>query len=169
MGLTMIAFDSPGQYILFVNFFDQDGQAWPEMTPWQEAVELDFWRWANLWRRFVDRFIQWRTLMWQKRPNWKLCGTAAVAALAFGLALPASAQSASDCAARAERAARGSTSIAGGAAVGAAGGAAIGAIAGNRRDARRGAAIGAVAGGATQAVRKNSRYNRVYDDCMAGY
>ena len=107
--------------------------------------------------------------MWQKRPNWKLWGTAVVATLAFGLALPAFAQSASDCAARAERAARGSTSIVGGAAVGAAGGAAVGAIVGDRRDARRGARIGAVAGGATQAIRKNSRYNQVYDDCMAGY
>ena len=107
--------------------------------------------------------------MWQIRPDWKFWGTAAVAAVIFALALPAFAQSASDCAARAERAARGSTSIAGGAAVGAAGGAAIGAIVGNRRDARRGAAIGAVAGGATQAVRKNSRYKQVYDDCMRGY
>ena len=107
--------------------------------------------------------------MWQRLPNWKYSGTTAVAALAFGLVLPAFAQSASDCAARAERAARGSTSVVGGAAVGAAGGAAVGAIVGNRRDARRGAAIGAVAGGATQAVRRNSRYNQVYDDCIRGY
>lgn len=80
-------------------------------------------------------------------------------------------QSASDCAAQAERAARGSTSVIGGAAAGAAGGAAIGAIArkDSRKGAKRGAAIGAVAGGATQAYRKNDRYKRVYDDCMAGY
>ena len=85
------------------------------------------------------------------------------------ITLPAHAQSASDCAAQAERAARGSTTVIGGAAVGATGGAAIGAIVGNRKSARRGAAIGAVAGGATQAARKNSRYNQVYDDCMRGY
>jgi len=39
----------------------------------------------------------------------------------------------------------------------------------SRKGAKRGAAIGAVAGGATQAYRKNDRYKRVYDDCMAGY
>ena len=80
-------------------------------------------------------------------------------------------QSASDCAAQAERAARGSTSVIGGAAAGAAGGAAIGAIVrkDSRKGAKLGAAIGAVAGGATQAYRKNDRYRRVYDDCMAGY
>lgn len=105
--------------------------------------------------------------MLQRRPDRKLWGTAAVT-LALALSTPVHAQSASDCAARAERAARGSTSVMGGAAVGAAGGAAVGAIVGNRRDARRGAAIGAVAGGATQAYRKNSRYNQVYDDCMRG-
>ena len=101
----------------------------------------------------------------KKLARW---GGAAAAIFVLSLGTSVHAQSASDCAAEAERAARGSTSVIGGAAVGAAGGAAVGAIVGNRRDARRGAAIGAVAGGATQAVRKNSRYNRVYDDCMAG-
>ena len=85
------------------------------------------------------------------------------------ITMPALAQSASDCAAQAERAARGSTTVMGGAARGAVGGAAVGAIVGNRKSARRGAAIGAVAGGATQAARKNSRYNQVSDDCMRGY
>ena len=105
-----------------------------------------------------------------RRTNVNLGGITAAAALAFALATPVHAQSAADCAARAERAARDSTSIVGGAAVGAVGGAAVGAIV--RKDswkgARRGAAIGAVAGGATQAYRKNERYNQVYDDCMAG-
>jgi hypothetical protein len=105
--------------------------------------------------------------MLQRPLNSRLWG-AATATLVLVLAAPVHAQSASDCAAQAERAARGSTSVVGGAAVGAAGGAAVGAVVGNRRDARRGAAIGAVAGGATQAYRKNSRYNQVYDDCMAG-
>jgi uncharacterized protein YcfJ len=85
------------------------------------------------------------------------------------ITMPTHAQSASDCSAQAERAARGSTTVMGGAARGAVGGAAVGAIVGNRKSARRGAAIGAVAGGATQAARKNSRYKQVYDDCMRGY
>ena len=106
--------------------------------------------------------------MVHRRPRLMPWGAAAAATFVFALATPVYAQSAADCAARAERAARGTTSVIGGAAVGAAGGAAVGAIVGNRRDARRGAAIGAVAGGATQAYRKNSRYNQVYDACMRG-
>ena len=121
----------------------------------------------------------------QRPPDWKFWGTAAVAALAFGLMSPAFAQSASDYAAQAERAARSAGSIVGGAAVGAAGGAAVGAIVSGGRgcrgrhcggrysydskDVRTGAAIGAVAGGATQAYRQNDRYKQVYDDCMRVY
>jgi uncharacterized protein YcfJ len=85
------------------------------------------------------------------------------------ITMPTHAQSASDCAAEAERAARGGATVMGGAARGAVGGAVFGAIVGNGKSARRGAAIGAVAGGATQAARKNSRYNQVYDDCMRRY
>ena len=123
--------------------------------------------------------------MWQRGPNRKLWVMTVAGAMALGLVLPAFAQSASDCAARAERAARNAGSIVGGAAVGAAGGAAVGAIvSGGRgcrgrrcggrssydsRDVRTGAAIGAVAGGATQAYRQNDRYKQAYDDCMAGY
>lgn len=100
------------------------------------------------------------------QPKWAL---AAVIPLAFCLTTPAYAQSASDCAARADRAERESNSVVGGAAVGAAGGAVFGAIVGdNRKATRRGAALGAVAGGATNAHRKNKTYKQVYDDCMAG-
>jgi hypothetical protein len=108
--------------------------------------------------------------MVRRRANLILVGITAAAAWVLALAAPVHAQSAADCAALADRAARGSTSVMGGAAVGAAGGAAVGAIV--RKDswkgARRGAAIGAVAGGATQAYRKNERYKQVYEDCMAG-
>ena len=91
-------------------------------------------------------------------------------ALSFHLATPASAQSAADCAARAERAERGSSSILGGAAVGAGGGALFGAIVGsNKKATKRGAALGAVAGGVTNSYRKNEAYKREYDACMAGY
>jgi hypothetical protein len=123
--------------------------------------------------------------MLQRRLNLKFCCTAALLVACFGLALPAYAQSASECAARADRAARSSNSVIGGAAVGAAGGAAIGAIvsdgsgcrgrhcrgrSGSRSDdVWRGAAIGAVAGGATGAYQQNERYKQVYDDCMRGY
>ena len=101
------------------------------------------------------------------QPKWAL---AAVIPLIFCLATPAFAQTASDCAARADRAERGSSGILGGAAVGAAGGAVFGAIVGdNRKATRRGAALGAVAGGATNAYRKNSTYKQVYDACMAGH
>ena len=90
--------------------------------------------------------------------------------LSFIVTMPIYAQSAADCAARADRAARSSGGVLTGAAVGAAGGAAIGAIVrrDSRKGARRGAGIGAVAGGATAAHRNNQTYKRVYDDCMAG-
>ena len=105
----------------------------------------------------------------QRRPNRKALGIAALA-LACIIATPAGAQSASDCAARAERAARNTTGVVGGAAVGAAGGAAVGAIvrSDSRRGARQGARVGAVVGGTTGAVRRNDAYRRTYDDCMAG-
>jgi len=93
----------------------------------------------------------------------------ATIALSFNLATPVHAQSAADCAARAERAERGSSGVMGGAAVGALGGAAFGAIVGdNRKAAKRGAALGAIAGGANNAYRKNEAYKREYDACMAG-
>jgi len=101
------------------------------------------------------------------QPKWAL---AAVIPLTFCLTTPAYAQSASDCAARADRAERESNSVVGGAAVGAAGGAVFGAIVGDSRKAtRRGAALGGVAGGATNAHRKNKTYKQVYDACMAGH
>ena len=91
------------------------------------------------------------------------------AVMALTFTQPIHAQSEAECAARADRAARDSTGVLGGAAAGAAGGAAIGAIVGGRsKYAKRGAAIGAVAGGAKQAHRKNERYKQVYDDCMRG-
>jgi len=69
----------------------------------------------------------------------------AITTLSLYLATPVYAQSAADCAARAERAERGSSGVMSGAAVGALGGAAFGAIVGdNRKAAKRGAAIGAV-------------------------
>ena len=104
--------------------------------------------------------------------NQTMRNLAAIASIAMAicLATPVHAQSAADCAARAERAERGSNSVVGGAAVGAAGGAVFGAIVGdNRKATRRGAALGAVAGGATNAHRKNKTYKQVYDACMAGH
>ncbi|MGD9357015.1 MAG: hypothetical protein PVH71_10025 [Chromatiales bacterium] len=95
-------------------------------------------------------------------------GALAVAVLAMMLSTPAYSASEAECAARADRAARDSTSVLGGAAVGATGGAVVGAIAGKSKYVKRGAAVGAVAGGATQAYRKNERYKQVYDDCMRG-
>jgi hypothetical protein len=79
-------------------------------------------------------------------------------------------QSEADCAARADRAARDATSIAGGAVKGAAGGALFGAIVSDKtsRGAKRGAALGAVVGGASSSHNRNETYKRVYDDCMAG-
>ncbi len=84
--------------------------------------------------------------------------------------MPAHAQSESDCAARADRAARDSTGALGGAVRGGAGGAVFGAIVSDKssKGARRGAALGAVVGGASGAHSKNQTYKRVYDDCMAG-
>lgn len=77
------------------------------------------------------------------------------------------APSPADCAAEADRAARGSGSIVGGVGVGAATGAVFGAIVGDsRKSTRRGAAIGAVAGGVHQGVNKNEVYKSVYDACM---
>ena len=89
--------------------------------------------------------------------------------LAFAWATSVHAQSASDCAARAERVARNTGGVIGGAAAGSAGGAAIGAIVSDnsRKGARKGARIGAAVGGTTGAVRRNNTYNRAYDDCMA--
>ena len=89
---------------------------------------------------------------------------------AFVLAAPVHAQSASDCAARAERAARNTYGVVGGAMGGAAGGAAIGAIVSSdsRRGARKGARIGAAVGATSGAWRRSDTYRRVYDDCMAG-
>jgi hypothetical protein len=107
--------------------------------------------------------------MFRRRPTRML---AATAALTMGIIFtaPVYAQSAADCAARADRAARDSGSAVRGGVGGAAGGAVIGAIASDnsRRGARRGAAAGAVAGGATGAYRNNKTYKRIYDDCMAG-
>jgi hypothetical protein len=72
-----------------------------------------------------------------------------------------------DCAARADRAARDSTGVAGGAMRGAVGGAAFGVIVGDSRKAtKRGAALGAVVGGASAAHQKDDVYKRVYDECM---
>ena len=103
------------------------------------------------------------------RPTRKPLVIAALG-IALALATPVHAQSASDCAARAERAARNTTGVVGGAAVGAAGGAAVGAIvrSNSRRGARQGARIGAAVGGTTGAVRRNDAYRRTYDDCMRG-
>jgi uncharacterized protein YcfJ len=93
------------------------------------------------------------------------CLAAAAAAM---LAMPAHGRSASECSARADRAARDSTGVAGGAVRGGLGGAAFGAIVGGGRGAATGAAVGAVVGGAVGGVRKDDVYKRVYDDCMRG-
>lgn len=93
-----------------------------------------------------------------------------VVAIALLIVQPAHAKSEADCAARADRAARDSTGVAGGAVRGAAGGALFGAVVGgNSKGARRGAALGTVVGGARGAVHKDSIYRRVYDDCMRGH
>ncbi|MCB1859309.1 MAG: glycine zipper family protein [Gammaproteobacteria bacterium] len=85
-------------------------------------------------------------------------------------ATPVLAQSAADCAARADRAARDSSGVLGGAAAGGVGGALFGAIVSDKssKGARRGAALGAVVGGAKGAYNKDQTYKRVYDNCMAG-
>lgn len=88
-------------------------------------------------------------------------------ALFLAVVVPVGAQSASDCAARADRASRDTSGIAGGAVRGAAGGAIFGAIVGDsRKSTRRGAAFGGIVGGARGSYRKNEIYKRVYDDCM---
>jgi uncharacterized protein YcfJ len=79
------------------------------------------------------------------------------------------APSASECSARAERAAMDSTGVAGGAVRGGVGGAAVGAIVGGGKGARTGAAAGAIVGGVAGGARRNDVYRRVYDDCMRGY
>ena len=104
--------------------------------------------------------------------NQTMRNLAAIASIAMAICLvtPVHAQSAADCAARADRAQRESNSVVGGAAVGAAGGAVFGAIVGdNRKATKRGAALGAVAGGANNAYQKNKTYKQVYDACMAGH
>ena len=104
--------------------------------------------------------------------NQTMRSLAAIASIAMAICLvtPVHAQSAADCAARADRAQRESNSVVGGAAVGAAGGAVFGAIVGdNRKATKRGAALGAVAGGANNAYQKNKTYKQVYDACMAGH
>jgi hypothetical protein len=88
-------------------------------------------------------------------------------ALSLTVITPAGAQSAADCAARADRASRDTSGIAGGAMRGATRGALFGAIVGDsRKSARRGAAFGGIVGGARGNYRKNEIYKRVYDDCM---
>ena len=83
---------------------------------------------------------------------------------------PVHAQSAADCAARADRASRDSSGFLGGAVAGGSGGALFGAIVSDKssKGAKRGAALGAVVGGASGAHKKEQIYKRVYDDCMAG-
>lgn len=76
----------------------------------------------------------------------------------------ASAQSAADCQAYAERA-RGSAPVLRGAGRGAAGGALFGAIAGN---AGKGAAIGALVGGIGRGIRSQDAYNQTFDACVSG-
>lgn len=89
--------------------------------------------------------------------------------MALIVSMPVDAQSAADCAARADRAARDSSGVLGGAAAGGAGGAVFGAIVSDKssKGAKRGAALGAVVGGARGAHGKEQIYKRVYDDCMA--
>ena len=107
--------------------------------------------------------------MLQPRSNRNLLAIVALGT-ALVLAMPAHAQSAADCAARADRVARDSSGVLGGAVKGGAGGALFGAIVSDKssKGAKRGAALGAVAGGASGAYRSDQTYKRVYDDCMAG-
>jgi uncharacterized membrane protein YebE (DUF533 family) len=107
--------------------------------------------------------------MQHRRSNQNLV-VVTVLGIASVLCVPAHAQSEADCAARADRAARDSSSALGGAVAGGAGGALFGAIVSDKssKGAKRGAALGAVAGGASGAYRKDKTYKRVYDDCMAG-
>lgn len=99
----------------------------------------------------------------------------AFAAVIFAVAAavpvtPIFGQSAADCSARADRAARDSSGVLGGAVRGGAGGALFGAIVSDKssKGAARGAALGAVVGGASGAHRQNDVYKRVYDECMRG-
>ena len=107
--------------------------------------------------------------MLKRKPNRNLLAIAGLG-ISLALAMPVFAQSAADCSARADRAARNRTGVVGGAVGGAAGGAAIGAIvrSDSRRGARKGARIGAAVGATSGAVNRSSTYRRVYDDCMAG-
>ncbi|WP_136808269.1 hypothetical protein [Desulfosediminicola flagellatus] len=92
-----------------------------------------------------------------------------VVAATFLIIQPAHARSQADCAAHADRVARDSTGIMGGAARGAAGGALFGAIVGgNSKGTKRGAALGTVVGGAGGAYNRDEIYKRAYDDCMRG-
>ena len=94
---------------------------------------------------------------------------AVVLAVAPGMmAVAAERPSEADCAARADRAARDATGVAGGAVRGAVGGAAFGAIVSDKssRGAKRGAALGAVVGGAAGAHNRDQVYKREYDACM---
>jgi hypothetical protein len=102
--------------------------------------------------------------------RWQNLTVTLLLCASFVIAMPTHAQSAADCAARADRAARESSGVLGGAAAGGAGGALFGAIVSDKssKGARRGAALGAVVGGAHGAYRKDQTYKRVYDDCMAG-
>jgi hypothetical protein len=78
--------------------------------------------------------------------------------------------SAADCAAIADRAARDQRSTAGGAGRGAAGGAIFGAIVGDSsKAAGRGALLGGVIGGVRSSSQQDDAYKRAYDRCMAGY
>lgn len=95
----------------------------------------------------------------------------AIFLLGCAIAAPVHGQSAAECAARADRAARESTGVLGGAVGGGLGGAAFGAIVSDksRKGAKRGAALGAIVGGASGAHNQNEVYKRVYDDCMRGH
>jgi hypothetical protein len=106
----------------------------------------------------------------QPRKSYRNLAVMFVLGTSLFAAMPATAQSEADCAARADRAAKESSSALGGAVAGGAGGAAFGAIVSDksRKGAKRGAALGAIAGGATAAHRREETYRRVYDNCMAG-
>jgi hypothetical protein len=107
--------------------------------------------------------------MLKRRPNRHLLALVGLS-MFLALSMPVFAQSAADCAARADRAARNSTGVIGGAVGGAAGGAAVGAIvsSNSRKGARKGARIGAAVGATSGAVNRSDAYKRAYDDCMAG-